>query len=495
MAVKTFTPRCKILLSKNIEYGPDVSARKSSTTEIDITPFLGDAGEVTVAKSIYSPMGSFVIQVPDKPMPLIDVPGDLAGRHGGDTLYGLIEPMDYVEIRMARFPTAGGDLPIVMRGFVREVMRSEVMGPGGRPRRVVVVSGNDFGLLFSNYQITSLEGLIKGDAMMLSYYQMAQRLGLHLDTVPISEFYQRIVDDIINPYLAKIAAAPLGDIKVDSSVTAFGMYLNAVDPMDKSIWNLMLREADTHFNELFIEDRDDGVYLVYRPVPWRDLKGAYIPQRGQKVETGVIEQHIRDVISLTASRDDFEVANQYFVKPTIGALFDYTQLLQTMHSGEVIVDDHRNCDPLLYGARRNEISIRQVPLAYESPNTDKPEAVHQRNETNMVEFAKERLKTFKELNWDNAVFEHGTIAFRGDETVKPGNYIRLTRGQLRPEYYAYAVTHRFAPFRQFVTVAQFVRGTGYVERIKLEGQPNLLEAKGGVYLNDTEWLNWISGFR
>ena len=67
----------------------------------------------------------------------------------GDSLYALVEPMDLIEIRIAResHKNSHKDLPIVMRGFVSEIRRDETMGPDGKASRRVIISGQDYGKL------------------------------------------------------------------------------------------------------------------------------------------------------------------------------------------------------------------------------------------------------------------------------------------------------------------------------------------------------------
>jgi hypothetical protein len=68
-----------------------VSTRFSGQQSIlDVTGFLGEHGEVRVSKSVREADGKFSIEFTDQLVPKAD-----------DDLYGLFEPMDVVEIRMA----------------------------------------------------------------------------------------------------------------------------------------------------------------------------------------------------------------------------------------------------------------------------------------------------------------------------------------------------------------------------------------------------------
>jgi hypothetical protein len=72
-----------------------------------------------------------------------------------DSLYALIEPMDMIEIRAARRPDkfAGTKLPLIMRGFVSSVRRSESMGEDGTPNRTIMIQGQDSGKLLQMFAI------------------------------------------------------------------------------------------------------------------------------------------------------------------------------------------------------------------------------------------------------------------------------------------------------------------------------------------------------
>lgn len=476
MAIKTYRPRVSIVLVKNIAIGSDLSARVANRRSIDLTYFLGETGSIEIATSLYSPMGSFVITLPDK----ID-------SFGGDSLYGLVEPMDYVEIRLTHKEVVATPMPIMMRGFVKSITRSESMGPEGKPLRFVVISGNNFGVIFNNFQILSLEKAGSGDLVAYDVARMLIALGINDKvSLPANEFVTQVVDKLINPYLEKIESSPIKKIDVDSTVTKCGVFLTAVDPNDQSIWNVITRESDLHFNELYLEDREEGVFVVNRPVPWKDLDGKYIQQFEQQVNAESVEIDIKDVIKLETTRTDQDLANIYLVLPRMLMLDLHTIIAITYdaQNQNLVIKDHANCDPTLYGPRLNTIETRQVPLSYVTPPTKQKEDVVNQNGNRVIEFIKERQRIFKELNWDNVVFEVGNMTVRGNEDIKIGKYINLTRGKFNEEFYCYAVEHRFTPFsEEYVTTIYFIRGTGFIQRVKIEDSPYLYEGKKGVYSN------------
>src|SRR5437868_3038552 len=124
MPIRLRSPTISLMLKKTvgrskIDGTVAVSNRfAGQRREIDLTPFC-DQLPITVSKSVRDPAGSFAITLVDR----VNVDGQ-------DTVYGLIEPMDLIEIRMAGDGFKyGGSAPVLMRGFVSEVRRSQAMQP------------------------------------------------------------------------------------------------------------------------------------------------------------------------------------------------------------------------------------------------------------------------------------------------------------------------------------------------------------------------------
>lgn len=126
---RVYRPQISILLHKvvnrtaTVAEGVNVADRIKATEggSIELARYLGDGSTVTVRRTCRGQdTGMFSITFPDQ-----------MNASQMDSVYGLVEPMDAVEIRMAR-RIAGGEaakLPIVLRGFVSEVTRSEAMAP------------------------------------------------------------------------------------------------------------------------------------------------------------------------------------------------------------------------------------------------------------------------------------------------------------------------------------------------------------------------------
>jgi hypothetical protein len=62
------------------------------------------------------------------------------------------------------------------------------------------------------------------------------------------------------------------------------------------------------------------------------------------------------------------------------------------------------------------------------------------------------------------MLESGQITMAGNERVKVGRGLYLSRGGNTGYYYAQSVVHNFQPFRSFTTSVSFSRGTGFLAR-------------------------------
>lgn len=72
----------------------------------------------------------------------------------------------------------------------------------------------------------------------------------------------------------------------------------------------------------------------------------------------------------------------------------------------------------------------------------------------------ERRAILAQQNQDNAVFVQGSLRLRGNERLKAGMYLTITRGDFQPRPYVTRVEHEYSPFRGFFTTAHVERGTG-----------------------------------
>lgn len=233
----------KTISRKTVDGQSAVSARYSGKDEyIDLTPYLGDGSSVATSKSVRDPAGAFSITFADRPKTSGAVMGAPLPTGALETVYGLVEPMDVVEIRMwSGLGAKPSKLPIKMRGFVSEISRSQAIGTDGRPIRTVVVSGQDYGKIWQMYQILNLPAYAGGEAL-LTNFNMWERFGIEAtNTMKAGDFIKAMVEKILNPHLKGFMPehSPMPkELKLDISVT-HGVINNSYQNQQGSIYDLM----------------------------------------------------------------------------------------------------------------------------------------------------------------------------------------------------------------------------------------------------------------
>jgi hypothetical protein len=187
MTIPVDEPQISVMLSKMISRVNGVAQRYAGAQRtIDLTPYLGEGGSVQTYRSLAEPVGTFTISFADQAIPTIL-----------DSAYALIEPMDMIEIRMARSaaPYAGGKLPINMRGFVTSIERIETIVDDGAPQRQVVITGENFGKLWQINSVFWQVALEQGDPF-LTVYALNAYLGLTVKFESASQFVEEMVNRV-----------------------------------------------------------------------------------------------------------------------------------------------------------------------------------------------------------------------------------------------------------------------------------------------------------
>lgn len=432
---------------------------------IDLTDYLAENSNVTVSRGISQP-GVFSITLADK-----------VDQRSLDSLYALIEPMDLIDIRMGH--ASGPDLPaMVMRGVVSSISRSESVGADGKPSRTVVVSGHDFSKFLQTTQICYQSKYPLGE-YALSILPMAESYGLWLSNTA-SEFVVNVMDALVSGEKGFLSSfyrmSGLGSrVKFLTEATVTGARVGpyGMQPYEGDVWGLLNNWTDIGWNELFVEDREDATYLIYRPAPYYRLgtNELVLADCGAR-DPGTIEVPIADVESLHLGRSDQDVANFFQVDAPQAELINGEMMhAAALDDGMVYVQDHANCDPKIFGLKRMPARTQQ------GPDGSYPRAKDATNEEKQA-MAKHfglwygiRREQLKALHIDNAVLEQGSATLRGNENIRPGVYIRMKRGALQSRYYVTHVTHQYMPFRSFKTTVELARGEGYADRRNLAGSP------------------------
>lgn len=472
MSIEVYQPGVSVKLLKLIARKDGVASRYAAAErDVDLTPYLGDTGVVRTLKSIYEPAGGFSVSF-----------HDIVDQQSSDTLYALIEPMDMIEIRMARHQEdyAGQQFPLVMRGFVSTIQRVETMSQDGTPQRLVIVQGQDFGKLWKISQVW-FEIAVRTELPMLTQFQLQAALGLEPRLMGIADFMTTLTTGVINPKIDKLAAFANRQIKqfqVDATVTEGQIIPQQMAGYQGDLWGLATEYADRPWNELFADyDEDENPLLVFRPTPFKDISGNLIMPGAS--DPGSIAMDIDAVVNLDVMRTDARVAN-FFWSPPGGLTLDtsFNLNVASLQSGAQLDFEYQNDSPILYGERKMEVPTRLIPTDVTTLPTKLPVNQRPNGLNSYIQWNLARADQLKAMNRDNAVWESGTALVRGDETLRIGRYLQLTRGDLTSEYYLTQVAQTFAPFRSWTANLTLERGTGFLVRNKYTGAPYWAERAG-----------------
>lgn len=488
--VKVYQPDLRIMLYKTIKrttldgQTPVSERYKGINQPIELTPYLSEQRGIRTSKSLRDPAGGFSITLADKPY-----------KQDGafETLAGVIESMDYIEIRMRHDPPdlignliadADADAtrpPIVLRGFVSEITRTETMGADGRPQRSVIINGQDYGKLWQMLQILYFPGYVIGQDI-LSNFKLYERFGAGFKTTQTAaEFVSEVISKIVNPYLKGLMPENTShpkEIKTDIRVKHGTTSVTGPQNQEGAVYDLLKTYGDVGvWNELFIEDREDGVYCVYRPNPSKDVNGKSIyPQVFSDKDyeaPPTIDLPGEDVLSLTLSRSDANVANFYWVRAPRFELNSNVEMqlfaIQGADRDTVLTDTYQNSAMALYGTRVMYGQTQQGGDDIATFNSGLPASEDKKRTTDITAWIRACRTFMLQQNKDNILLEHGTMRIRGNEQIRPGMFVRLVRGSFAAEYYVVQVEHEYVPFGGFFSTLTVERGMGFVERVKRGG--------------------------
>lgn len=486
MNIKVYQPRFQVRLIKTVNRktvdGTTPTSERFRGVDgiIDLARWLGDGSSINTTKGTQEPAGGFAITVPD-------MPHDSGGL---ETLYGIVEPMDLIEIRMQRSPDqfAGNRIPIVMRGFVSRVSRHEEMSGGGRPVRTVTIHGQDYGKIWQMLQLFYGPNYIIGEDV-LSAFKLMDKFGAgYKNALTNVEFLQAAIDYVVNPFLAKLlpegSGFPLLTIKADHVVEA-AVGITGIQSAEGAIYQLLRNYLDVGiFNELFITEDDAGVYCTYRQNPALDLNGSPIDPKvtpAPAISTGVtdatqlnlFEIDAADIVSMDVSRSDEGVGNYYWVSAPSFSLNSDAIMRQMGANSEqrntVDFSTYPNCAQSLYGMR---LVWQNTQLGGPSVTNNKSgltESEQDARDGNIFDWITNRRAFLVAQNKDNSLLERGTLRIKGNEKIREGNYVLIRRGTLYSIFYVSQVSHQILPYRGIYTSLVLERGLSFANRIKMAG--------------------------
>lgn len=478
--MQSYTPKISVLLIKtarraNLALGRPAAQRFRDLEAIDLTPYLPKDEPVTVQHSIAG-TGTWSCQLADQLV-----------KGMNESLYGLIEVNDMVEIRMAREPVRyGGKLPVVMRGFVSSIDRVRSMA-GGTPHRRIHLAGHDYSKVLDILRIYYLNNSAVGDNVLgsMSFFHKYVSLD-NAKIMSAQEFVQLVMDEVINKFVdgltvdAKgnsVGTAPVRKLRAVVNIEGTVSPLSVSTFTDGSAREFLSRFLDIGaFNEMFVEDREDESLLVIRPNHFLDLNDAPIQPMADLDSldsSTVVISDGDDIEQLTEGRTDAHVANYFWVTNDawmVREAVEVRQLAAASSPEQYALFDYVNTSAARFGFRKMEVASAMGPPGLNHGDALSQSAIAGETDRLMAWLA-ERRRILAEQNRDNSILESGQIVMKGYERVRRGIYLLATFGSLHVRYYAANVTHLFAPMGAYRTIVDFERGTNFATRAQLaEGQ-------------------------
>lgn len=482
-SVKDAAPRFTVHLYKTIGRstinGSDsVSSRYEGKGDyIDLTKHLGEGSVIRTSKNVREPSGTFSLTFADKPHST-----GMQFLSTLESIYGLVEPMDVVEIRIWNgLGPRPAIFPIKMRGFVTEVTRGQTMGPDGQPIRHVMVSGHDYGKIWQFYQVIYLRAYIERNPL-LSEFHLYELFGNDVTNAqPVQDFIRGIINNIINPHMGKFMppAAPVRQLTAGDKISVkHGMTNLSNQNMEGSLYELMTRHSDVgQWQELYTEDYDNETHVVFRSIPAiqlrTDVNGGYTKIIDDAPDPIFVRINDLDVVSISVARTDTTVGNFFWVN---NVKFD---LIDEMHrklsaipqnDPTVTIKDYINAAEKYYGTRAIYGGTNLGHDGLINMTSGLKEVPQEARNERMVDWITKRRIELLEMNRDNAVFERGTAKVKGGpmrnatEHMKAGDYAIFKFGNLEFEGYVYQIDDEFAPFQGYSTTLTFERGTNFAVR-------------------------------
>jgi len=476
--MRTRQPQVSVKLIKAVRRVRGVSARHSGAgATIDLTPYLGEHGSITVQRSLDGLVGGFSVVLVDRMV-----------RETGDTLHSVIEPRDMVEIRFSADPTR--QLPLVMRGIVDGIDRERRVG-GDRVSQSVTVSGYDLGAIFGLLRIDYRWLIATGSAAPLAGRVPFTEFQIPGREMAPGEWMSEIVDKVVRPYFESTELSRwLRNVRVLASPLGSGV----VSPLSYQSFEgtfeaLLMKYADRPWNELFLRETETTTDLIFRVAPYRDLySGQYILPGA--VDPGTVSVSTANIESLKVSRGAHRVANWYWVDaPGVTAqTFADKAMVSTLNAapdslwigGGNGLTPYDNARMDLYGINPMNAATNQSqtlnPTHYGSNSALETAA------GDVLAFLEERRRQLIAMNRDNVALEQGSAIVLGDETLMPGKYLDVTdNGVVTDSFYIRSVMHNLVPNTSFKTTVLIDRGDGLIRRGAQTASPYLLDARNGVY--------------
>lgn len=501
------TPKISVRLYKmisrtTVDGDTPVSVRYSGKDEfIDLAGYLGEGSSVRTSKSVREPAGAFSITFADKPNSggIVSGMGPVVAL---ESVYGLLEPMDIVEIRMwggtGPMPEV---LPIKMRGFITSIQRQQTMGQDGRPVRQVVITGQDYGKVWQSYQVIYLQAYSEG-VPLLTTYALNDLFGIGVvNAMPAAEFVKTMIEKVINPHIGRFIpenSSMPREIKTSSGITvSHGMVNLSLQEIQGTIYDFLKGHADQTWNELYTEDREDGVHIVYRPAPVLRLSGDAKDRKIMADAPDPLYVPVTDseILTYSVTRSDETVSNFFWVtSPRFDLISDMQRKLAAIPAddGSVSLKDYPNAGMKYYGTRAMYAETQQGEDTSNSQGSGQDLSHQDARDKKQIDWIERRRRQLMDMHKDNIVMERGTARIKGGpmrrdgkEAMKAGDYAMFQFGNITSEAYVTQIDDEFIPFQSYITTLTFERGTGFAARVQKES------GRESPWLAEQASINWF----
>ncbi len=265
-----------------------------------------DVVQWTTQKDISQPQGSFSIYL-------------TANSDSSGTWADKIQPMDYIEIQAsATGATSGGQLPVIMRGFVDYVGISTQFGQTGGPSEPrVVIQGRDYSKLLLDWQILylwtqNIANSAEQQTLGLDYYMLNQGLNTGVET--LNQLFQNAFKVLVDPIFSGLKSKGLSNIPSLNLSVDFPDYevsINAGNMLgyQGSYWNFFSYYASPPFGELFIRETESYPEMVARVTPYHTYDGK-TPSPGTNLSPSITIPEV-NIQSSTLGITDTDVYTYY----------------------------------------------------------------------------------------------------------------------------------------------------------------------------------------
>lgn len=476
-------------------YRPEI---KVEILDNDITVNLGDVGSCTIRKNLYQPAGEFQLVFPDLPVTAWNSSGgERPGEAVRESLYGLVNPLDKIVIWMRRWrddcPTVEPWVP-VLTGFVRSVGRDEQVGPDGRPRRQVVIAGQDCGAVFLMEQVSAFityqnDHIGTANISRVPALAWLREYNLTSDVQKIEEFLW----DVATKTTQSIMDAAGFEFQNKFTVRKGKVQAHSAFSQDGAIWELLYRYADGPWNEFFVRENRNmfpdkaekcpgpkgdihkkellDPELVFRPTPWLDYDENPLPDVNMdSVTTWNID--MKHVVALRAHRDDAELVNHVWIQTPVFQNVAWTQGVKHLGLVNAATRDK-------YGDRIQIEATRLIPTDLENVPMNLPRAEQLEAENKGLTWVEDRRDWLVHAQGNIHDFERGSITMKGYPMMRVGDYFRLHRGDIIWHGYVTNIVHNFQPYRHYFTTMDYIRGSQIKVRREIQNPWDVERKTGG----------------